>query len=54
MYLTKITKKIPKKTKEVIINEIIKFLKGKEDREKKAIIHAYFEKNKYEKNKKVH
>ena len=54
MYLTKIIKKISKKTKEVIINEIIKFLKGKEDKEKKAIIHAYFEKREYEKNKKVH
>ena len=30
------------------------FLKGKEDREKKAVIHAYFEKREYEKNKKVH
>ena len=47
-------KKIHRKKKEVIINEIIKFLKGKEDREKKAVIHAYFEKREYEKNKKVH
>lgn len=54
MYLTKITKKIPKKTKKLIINELITFLKNKEDKEKKAIVHAYFEKQEYEKIKKVH
>jgi hypothetical protein len=46
-------KKIPKETKKYIINELIKFLKNKEDREKRAIIHAYFEKKKYEKTKKL-
>lgn len=54
MYLTKITKKIPKKTKKFIIKELITFLKNKEYKEKKAIVHAYFEKQEYEKNKKVH
>jgi len=47
-------KKIPKKTKKFIINELLTFLKNKEDKEKKVIVHAYFEKQKYEKNKKVH
>ena len=54
MYLTKITKKIPKKTKKFIIKELITFLKNKEDKEKKAIVNAYFEKRDYEKIKKVH
>ena len=54
MYLTKITKKIPKKTKKFIIKELITFLKNKEDKEEKAIVHAYFEKREYEKIKKVH
>ena len=47
-------KKIPRKTKEIIINELMKFLRGKQDKEKKAIVHAYFEKREYEKTKKVH
>lgn len=47
-------KKIPKKIKKIIINELMTFLKNKEDKEKKAIVYAYSEKKEYEKIKKVH
>jgi len=47
-------KKIPKKVRETIINELMVFLRGKQDKEKKAIAYAYFEKKEYEKTRKVH
>jgi hypothetical protein len=47
-------KKIPKKVRETIINDLMIFLRGKQDKERKAIAYAYFEKKEYEKNKKLH
>lgn len=47
-------KRIPKKERKIIVNELIKFLKDKQDIEKRKIAHAYFEKKEYEMTKKVH
>ena len=48
------TKKMSKQVKEYLKNEFIKYIKVKQDAQKKAINHAYLEKKEYEKNKKVH
>jgi hypothetical protein len=47
-------KKMSKKTREYITNEVMRYFKIKQDIERKKIIHAYFEKKEYEKTKKVH
>ena len=47
-------KKIPKRIKKYLTNEIMRYVNIKKDIERKKIIHAYFEKKEYEKTKKVH
>jgi hypothetical protein len=47
-------KKMSKKTREYITNEVMRYFKIKQDIERKKIIHAYFEKKEYEKIKKLH
>ena len=46
-------KKMSKKTREYITNEIVKYFKIKQDIEKRKIIHAYLEKKEYEKKRKL-
>ena len=48
------TKKMSKQVKNYLKNEFIKYIKVKQDVQKKVIDHVYFEKKEYEKNKKVH
>jgi hypothetical protein len=48
------TKKMSKEVKKYLKNELMKYIKTKQDAEKKIINHAYFEKKEYEKIKKVH
>jgi spore coat protein CotF len=47
-------KKMSKEVRKYLKNELMKYVKTKQDVEKKIINHAYFEKKEYEKNKKVH
>lgn len=48
------TKKMSKQVKEYLKNEFMKYIRAKQDAQKKAINHAYLEKKEYEKIKKVH
>ena len=43
-----------KQVKEYLKNEFMKYIKAKQDAQKKAINHAYFEKKEYEKHNKLH
>jgi len=47
-------KKIPQKKTDKIIDELLKFVHGKSNEEKKKITYAYFEKHEYQKNRKLH
>jgi hypothetical protein len=47
-------KKIQHKKTDQIINELLKFVHGKSNEEKKKITYAYFEKHEYQKTKKLH
>jgi hypothetical protein len=47
-------KKIQHKKTDQIINELLKFVHGKTNEEKKKITYAYFEKHEYQKTKKLH
>ena len=47
-------KKISQKKTDQIIDELLKFVHGKSNDEKKKITYAYFEKKEYEKIKKLH
>jgi hypothetical protein len=44
-------KKVSKK--ESMITELVQFVRGKTNEEKKKIVYAYFEKKEYEKRKKL-
>ena len=48
-----INKKMSKKTREYITNEIVRYFKIKQDIEKRKIINAYLEKKEYEKKRKL-
>ena len=47
-------KRIPRKKTDKIIDELLKFVHGKPNEEKKKITYAYFEKHEYQKTKKLH
>ena len=40
--------------KESMITELVQFVRGKPNEEKKKIVYAYFEKKEYEKKRKLH
>jgi hypothetical protein len=46
-------KKIPQKKTDQMIDELLKFVRGKPNEEKKKIAYAYFEKHEYEKTKEI-
>jgi hypothetical protein len=46
-------KKISQKKTDQIIDELLKFVHGKSNEEKKKIAYAYFEKKEYEKRRKL-
>jgi hypothetical protein len=46
-------KKIPQKKTDQMIDELLKFVQGKSNEEKKKIAYAYFEKKEYEKTRKL-
>jgi hypothetical protein len=46
-------KKIQQKKTDQIIDELLKFVHGKSNEEKKKITYAYFEKKEYEKRRKL-
>jgi hypothetical protein len=46
-------KKITQKKTDQIIDELVQFVRGKTNEEKKKITYAYFEKKEYEKRRKL-
>ena len=46
-------KKITQKKTDQIIDELVQFVRGKTNEEKKKIAYAYFEKKEYEKRRKL-